>query len=125
MSETDVTYATIELKAWEEGLRGRTLTWARLEKTTGFSRQALSGKVSIKEAYDAAKLALRDGVRPRKPRSDEFLEDRIDGLERELARYKDLETNWLERWTGIAFHLRGKGLSIQDFDRPLPQAKRK
>lgn len=124
MSGLDVDHAVMELQAWRDGERGRRLTWAVLEKSTGFTRQSLSSKEAIKKAYDDAKEALSKDAKPRKPKGDDFLEDRIESLKRELARYKSLEDGWLERWAQIAFHLRGAGLSIDQFDKPLPQAKR-
>jgi hypothetical protein len=84
----------------------------------------LSSKAGIAEEYEKAKTALSKGVRPRAPKSDDFLNDRISQLEKELAQYELLEQKWLERWTRIAYHARGKGFSIDDFDQPLPPAGR-
>lgn len=124
MSERDLQYVLKELRSWQDGTRGKRLTWAILEKVSGFSRQTLSNKVDIKEEYDKAKLALATGVRPRPPKSDDFLIDKVNQLEKELARYELLEQKWLERWTRIAYHSRGKGFSIDDLDKPLPPAGR-
>ena len=125
MSANDVAYAVKELEAWRDGLRGRKLTWNLLDKATGFSRQTLSAKQEIYKAYEAAKLALATGARPRKPRSEDYQLDRIARLELDLEKFKKLEADWLERWTRIAYHARGKGFSIDDLDKPLPEVARK
>lgn len=125
MTDADRQYALKELEAWRDGQRGSKLAWNLLEKTTGFSRQTLSAKPEIKEAYDAAKAALSQGLRPRRPKNDGYVEDRLKHLTNELEHYKQLEAEWLERWMRIAYHLRGKGLSIEDMDRPLPTINRK
>jgi hypothetical protein len=125
MTEQDIQYVIKELEAWRDGARGKSLTWALLEKVSGFSRQTLSNKAGIAEKYEEAKTALSNGLRPRIPKSEDFLSDRITQLEKELARYELLEQQWLERWMRIAYHVRGKGYTIDDFDQPLPPANRK
>ncbi|MFN4350536.1 MAG: hypothetical protein ACK4F6_07005 [Hylemonella sp.] len=125
MSEADLQYAIKELEAWRDGERGVRLAWNLLEKSTGFSRQTLSSKSEIKSAYDAAKESLTKGIRPRRPRADDYLESRLKAMECELDRYKKLEAEWLERWVRIAYHARGKGLTIADLDKPLPPIGRK
>ena len=125
MSSEDVSYAVKELNAWRDHQRGRKLSWNLLEKSIGFSRQALCTKPAIAAAFDEAKKALSGGVRPRAPKSDDFLTDRINHLEAELTRYKGLEADWIERWVRITYHARGKGFSMNDLDKPLPPASRK
>lgn len=125
MSSEDVSYAVKELNAWRDHQRGRKLSWSLLEKSVGFSRQALCTKPDIAAAFDEAKKALSIGARPRPAKSDDFLTDRIKRLEAELDRYRGLEADWLERWVRITYHARGKGLSMLDLDKPLPPASRK
>ena len=125
MTDTDMQYAVKELEAWRDGHRGSKLSWSLLEKSTGFSRQTLCSKPEIATGYAAAKLALARGLRPRRAKDSDFLEDRMLHLKSELARYKELESEWLERWVRIAYHARGKGLSIEELDRPLPPAGRR
>jgi hypothetical protein len=125
MSAADVAYASKELEAWRDGLRGKKLTWGLLEKVTGFTRQTLSAKEEIYSRYEAAKLALASGARPMKPRSDDYQRDKIEDLEKQIDRFKALEADWLERWVRIAYHARGKGLSIEDLDKPLPPVVRR
>lgn len=125
MTASDIQYALKELDAWRDGGRGSKLAWNLLEKSIGFSRQTLCTKPEIKSAYDIAKSALAKGLRPRRPKDGDFIEDRVRHLKSELDRYKQLEADWLERWARIAYHCRGKGFSIDDFDKPLPPANRK
>lgn len=125
MSAHDVAYAVKELEAWRDGLRGRKLTWKLLEKTTGFTRQTLSAKEEIYSGYEAAKNALATGARPRRPKSDDYHLEKIEALQKELDQFKELEADWHERWIRIAYHARGKGLSISDLDKPLPEVARK
>jgi len=125
MSANDIAYAIKELEAWKDGLRGRKLTWNLLEKATGFTRQALCAKDDIYSRYGEAKLALASGARPRKPKSDDYQVNQIAALEKELARYKELEADWHERWIRIAYYARGEGISIADLDKPLPEVDRR
>lgn len=125
VSAIDVAYAVKELEAWRDSQRGRKLTWELLFKATGFSRQTLAAKEEIYKGYKQAKLALANGARPRKPKSDDYQLDRIAQLELDLEKFKKLEADWFERWTRIAYHARGKGFSIDDLDKPLPVADRR
>ena len=125
MTASDISYAIKELEAWRDGQRGRKLTWALIAKVTGFSRQTLEAKPKIYKAWDEAKKALAKGNPPRKPTSDDFHVNKIDQLEEDLKRYKAMEADWLERWVRIAYHARGRGLSIEDLDKPLPRAARR
>jgi len=125
MSKTDVDYAIKEFQAWAGGQRGSKLTWKLMEKATGFKRQSLWSNEDIYEKYLKAKEALATGVKPRKPKSDDFYSDKVARLEKELERYREMEQDWLERWVRIAFHARAKGLSIADLDKDLPPVARK
>jgi hypothetical protein len=125
MSLADIEFAKKEIEAWRDRQRGAKVTWRLLEKAIGFSRQAMAAKEELAELYHEAKGNLKEGSRPRPARSDDFLEDKILHLTDDVERYKKLEADWLERWVRIAFHARGKGLSIDDLDRPLPPIVRK
>ena len=125
MSGADVQYAVRELQAWGEGQRGAKLTWQLMEKVTGFRRQSLSKRTEIKNAFNAAKDSLSVGRPARRPRADDYLEQRLQSLQAELELYKQYEQENLERWARIAYHCRGKGFSIDDLDKPLPPVQRK
>jgi len=125
MSTADIQYAVRELQAWSEGQRGPKLSWELMEKVTGFRRQSLSAKREIANAFGEAKKSLRVGRPVKRPRADDFLEQRLQSLQAELERYKQYEQANLERWARIAYHCRGKGFSIDDLDKPLPPVHRK
>jgi hypothetical protein len=125
MTQADVEYAKKEFEAWASGQRGRKLTWALMEKATGFTRQSLAYHDDIYEAYKEAKEALATGKKPPNPKSDDFYVDKVAALEKDLDKYRKMEEDWLERWIRIAFHARAKGLSIADLDKPLSPVARK
>lgn len=125
MALIDVEYVLKELEAWREGQRGSRLVWELLEKTSGFSRQALSAKPEIATAFGATKLALKAGIKPKRPKESDFLEKRIAALDAEVKRYQALEAVWLERFARYAYHCRGEGTSVDKLDRPIPIAGRK
>ena len=125
MSAADVQHAVRELQAWGDGQRSAKLSWRLIEKITGFSRQSLSAKPDIAKAFDAAKRSLRAGRPPRRPRADDYLEQKLDSLKAQLKQYEQYEAENLERWARIAYHCRGKGFSIDDLDKPLPPVQRK
>jgi len=125
MALADVEYVLKELEAWRAGQRGSRLVWELLEKASGFSRQALSAKTEISEAFAETKLALKGGVKPKPPRESDFLENRIASLDAEVKRYQALEAVWLERFARYAYHCRGEGISVDKLDRPIPVADRK
>ncbi len=125
MALTDVEYVLKELKAWREGQRGSRLVWEILAKSSGFSRQALSGKTEIADAYAETQVALKAGLKPKPPKESDFLENRIAHLEAEVKRYQALEAVWLERFVRYAYHCRGEGISVDKLDRPIPVADRK
>jgi hypothetical protein len=118
-----------ELERWRDGELGTKLTWARVEAFSGFTRQALSRHPPIVSAYQAAKSVLAAPARRSRSRTqnDEllYLEHTIENLRAEVRRYELLEQKWLERWQCIAYHCSRRGLSIDEFDRPIDtQARR-
>lgn len=125
MSSADIQFAKKEIEAWRDRQRGARVTWRLLEKSIGFSRQAMAAKEELAQLYRDAKNALAKELRPRGVKSDDFLEDKIAQLTNDLETYKKLEADWFERWVRIAFHARSKGLSIDDLDRPLPPIVRR
>ena len=123
LSATDVTMIVRELERWRDGQLGSKLTWAILESTYGYSRQALQAHPRIKLAYVAAKEALRGGLVKTRTEHSEELEElmaNIQVLEASLDDYKKKENDWQKRWQRIAFHLRNKGLSVVEIDSSIP-----
>ena len=125
MTQADIQYVVDELKAWKEGQRGSRLVWPLIATASGFSRQALSAKQPIAEAFDKAKQALSSGSMPRAPRGEDFHTDKIENLKSEIERYKALEDAWLERFARYAYHCRAKGFSVDELDKPIPVVDRR
>lgn len=122
MSETEIKLIISELDRWALGHLGSKLTWAMLEKRFGFSRQALQAKHEIKAAYDNAKAALSGGLVQTKEQTTKQNEELIclvSRLQKELEHYKAQELLWKQRWQRIAFHVRSKGIQMQDVDKPI------
>lgn len=124
MSESDIQAVIIELDRWALGQLGSKLTWASISKSSGFSRQSLQAKDEIKAAYDNAKAALRGGLVKTKEQAtteNEELRCELNRLQIEIENYKRKELLWLQRWQRIAFHIRNKGLQVEDFDKKIPE----
>ena len=123
MTDTDIKSIIIDLDRWAAGQLGSKLTWAILEKRFGFSRQSLQAKPEIKAAYDYAKSQLSGGlVKSREvavKENDEFQREN-ERLKLEIADYKHRETLWKQRWQRIAFHVRQRGVQVQQVDASTP-----
>lgn len=119
LSATDVTMIVRELERWRDGQLGSKLTWAILESTYGFSRQALQAHPRIKLAYVAAKDALRGGLVKTRAEHSEELEEliaKVQELQASLDDYEGREKEWQKRWQRIAYHLRHKGMNVAEID---------
>ena len=122
MSESDINAIVSDLDRWALGQFGSKLTWAILEQRHGFSRQSLQDKSGIKAAYDNAKEALSGGlVKTHKDAvyENEELHVEVERLGKEIAEYKRKEGLWQQRWQRIAFHIRQKGVQMNDVDKPI------
>jgi len=122
MSESDINAIILDLDRWAMGQFGSKLTWAILEQRHSFSRQSLQEKSGIKAAYHNAKQALSGGlVITQKAAVEENEELRIEigRLSEEIAEYKRKESLWQQRWQRIAFHIRQKGVQMNDVDKPI------
>lgn len=120
IDDVEILRIEFELEQWRLGKLGLKLTWFILEKSTGFTRQALHNQPRIRAAYIAAKKALRTKEINPYTESESVvkgLEDRIQTLEAAIALYVNKEKQWQARWQRIAFHLRGKGLNVSEIDR--------
>lgn len=123
MTPEDISLIVQRLKQWEQGDFGPKLTWEKIEDFTGFTKPALHAKSEIKEAFQKAKEILAKGGRKSVARQKDeyavYLENKTAALQEELKKYKDLEMTWLAKWQRIAYHLKVRGLSMEDVDRPL------
>lgn len=93
------------------------LTWALIERKSGFSRQALSANAEIKKAYSNAKGKTKAPLKSK----DEIILDksgRISKLEKEIEEknkiIKDYEEKFV-RWMENA----SEYLSVDQLDRPI------
>lgn len=120
MSNSDISSVVGDLDRWAAGQLGSKLTWALLEERFGFSRQSLQAKSEIKAAYDLAKNALAGGlVKSRKQASEESEEliREVERLKLEITEYQRREGLWKQRWQRIAYHIRAKGIQMNDVDK--------
>ncbi len=121
MSDSDVTAIVRDLDRWAAGQLGSKLTWALLEERYRFSRQSLQAKSEIKAAYDQAKKALSGGLvktRQQATEENEALQREIERLKLQIADHKRKEDLWKKRWQRIAYHIREKGIRMEDVDCP-------
>ena len=122
MSKSDIKSIISDLDRWALGQLGPKLTWAILEERFGFSRQSLQAKSEIKAAYDNAKKSLSGGLVKTKEQTTKENEELLCELQRlkgELEKYKSKELKWKKRWQRIAFHIRQKGIQVQNVDKPI------
>jgi hypothetical protein len=124
MTTEDIGFIIQELRRWEQGDFGPKLTWEKIEKFTGFTKPALHAKPEIKEAFQKAKEILAKGGRKSVARQKDeyavYLENKTGALQEELKKYKQLEMTWLAKWQRIAYHLKVRGISIEEVDQTLP-----
>lgn len=123
IKDSDIKIIVSELDQWALGNLGSKPTWAMLEKRFGFSRQALEAKADIKSAYDNAKEALSGGLVKTKAETSKENEEllcEINRLNKQTENLKEQELRWKKRWQRIAFHIRQKGLQVEDTDTEIP-----
>lgn len=123
IDEVDVRLILQEIDRWRYGALGSELTWAVLERFSGFSRQSLHARPEIRAAYQEAKIALRSGLaktRVEAVANNEALQAELDRVKRQLAIYQERETQWRARWQRIAYHLRAGGFTPSHLDKPIP-----
>lgn len=120
MATSDITAVKKDLDRWAAGQLGSKLTWALLEDRFGFSRQSLQAKPEIKAAYDLAKKALAGGLiksRQKASADIDLLLRELGRLKLEIAEYQRREGLWRQRWQRIAYHIRAKGIQMNDVDK--------
>ncbi|MDF2690822.1 MAG: protein kinase [Gammaproteobacteria bacterium] len=126
MAPADIQFILYELDAWEQGERGKKLTWEILERIAGFSRQSMWAKAEIKARFEAVKEALRKGIN--KDDSNQYrktLEQRIEALEKENAELKQQQNRWLELWARYEYNARVLGYDLSRLEKVLPALDRK
>lgn len=122
ITEIDRTMIVRELEKWRDGQLGSKLTWEVLERTYGYSRQALQSHIRIKAAYRLAKEALKSDTTKLRAKSNEDFEsirNQVATLKAVVADYVEREKEWQKRWQRIAYNLRAKRLSVDEIDREI------
>jgi type I restriction-modification system DNA methylase subunit len=125
MKPEDVQSILYELDAWEQGERGKKLTWDILERLSGFSRQSLWARSEIKNRFESVKETLRQGID--KNDSNQYrrtLEQRIDSLEKEINQLKQQQNHWLELWARYEYNAKVIGIDTSRLEQPLPSLNR-
>lgn len=105
------------LKEWETGRYGKKLTWAILVKSCGYSRQALSGNKSIKEAYNKAKDVLK-----RACSETDLLEDIVKEnkkLKKALADAQVIIHQYEQKYIRWQSNCAEKGVSVDHLNKPI------
>lgn len=105
------------LDEWATGELGTALSWAKLEKSFGYSRQALSGNRAIKNKFDEAKAALRNrkkSVAVQNARLDELEALKNENLKLSIQ-VQEFEKRFM-RWMHNC-HL--KAINPLDLDAPM------
>jgi len=117
MKQADVNTILRELTAWEKGQREGILTWDRLVKFSGFSRQTLWAKETIRARFDALKRARRSKA-PARP-IVRTIDERIEKYEVEIQRLKAIINKYDELWARIEYNARVMGVDTDALRRPL------
>ncbi|MDH1869268.1 hypothetical protein [Ectopseudomonas mendocina] len=125
MSRRDINRAITYLAELPDNRKVFKVTWAMLEKFTGFSRQALHANAEIKKAFALAKhnmVTRADcrGLRSGGTRTNQETLSEIAALRDQLEKMKAKEAFWKQRWYRIAYNIRLKGLQMEKFDRAVP-----
>lgn len=122
ITEIDRTMIVRELEKWRDGQLGSKLTWEVLERTYGYSRQALQSHIRIKAAYKLAKEALKSDITKLRAKSNEDFEsirNQVETLKAVVADYVEREKEWQKRWQRIAYNLRAKRFRVDEIDREI------
>ncbi len=96
------------------------VTWKELEQETGFTRQALSKKAAIVEAYKEANKSsniLEDIGK----RADES-QSRLEKIKEENSKLKRLLADYDETFVRWFVNATSRGLSLEQLEAPLPHS---
>jgi hypothetical protein len=109
------------LEEWLRGVHRGPLTWSILEKQTGFSRQALSGKAEVSGLYERVKTQQRKGTKPKRLAT---VDERIARLQEKCDELRTTVDRYDDRWTRIAYHCATRNINIDELEMPLPIVNR-
>jgi len=117
IKDADVARILDELDAWCRRERPGKLTWAVLEKLSGFSSQSLSAHSEIQRRYDAAKAALRGNER--RIYTPKPIDQQVTALREEVAMLKGIIQRYDERWARYALNAARLGWELERLDAPM------
>ncbi|MEN8515465.1 MULTISPECIES: hypothetical protein [unclassified Burkholderia] len=124
MTEVDIRAAIDILEEWEVKRPRTPLNWSNIEKLTNFSRPALAAKVSIREAFDAAKTRQRGCVNRFRDRLDS-VQDEFARLKVENERLQAAEDEWQTMWQRVIHNADELGIDPQILFAPISSAGRR
>lgn len=117
----ELTQILDHLNEWIGGRIPGKLSWQHLERFSGFSRQALSGKNEIATLFERVKITQRDGVQRKRPAT---VDDRIQRLRAQVQELRHTLDNYDDRWSRIAYHCSAQNIDLDALQRPLPPLNR-
>lgn len=117
MTPADVQSVIREIAAWGRGDREGVLTWDKLVLFSGFSRQSLWAKQSIKVKFEAAKRALKTDPVPKVTRRT--VDERVVAYQRQIAELKSVINRYDELWARIEYNSRTMGVDPDALRKPL------
>lgn len=123
MSESVIASVVAEIVAYGRRERATPLSWRALEEFAGFSHVSLWAKLPIKEAYKAAREALRAEATPliRAPRT---ADQRIVAMQSSLDAAREVIRRYDERWAIYEYNMLRLGLDSDELRRPLDPTNR-
>lgn len=105
------------LEEWETGRYGKKLTWTILVKSFGYSRQALSGNKTIKEAYNKAKGVLKGACSEIDVLADLVKENKK--LKKALADAQLVIHQYEQKYIRWQSNCAEKGVSVDQLNKPI------
>ncbi len=117
MKPADVQSVVREISAWARGDREGVLTWSKLVEFSGFSRQSLWAKQTVKDKFEAAKRALKKETTPKVARRT--VDERVIAFQKEIAELKSIINRYDELWARIEYNSRAMGVDPKALRRPL------
>jgi len=123
LKQNDVEQILSLIDGWQHDLRWDLLVTA-CERDLGVTttRQALSRKSQIKDAFNLRKKALKSsgGTYYARPNSLNLAHERLDRLAQENERFKLENARLLERFIRWQYNATLRGVTQEMLDRPLP-----
>ena len=123
MTQATVAAVVAEISAYERKERDEPLSWAALQKFSGFTRVALWAKPEVKSAFQRARIALKPDATPtiKAPRT---VDERINTLQNQLHEMRETIRIYDEQWILYEYNMQRLGLDPDELRRPLDSVQR-